>query len=54
MKDRLAEWEDKSIQASRFGWMSERRKGMGGWFKRIRVLFIDFSIRGVGPVGGVC
>lgn len=54
MKDRLAECEDRSIQASRFGWMSERRKGMGDWFKRVRVLFIDFSITGVGPMDGVC
>lgn len=31
IKERLAEREDRSIQASRFGWMSERRKGIGWW-----------------------
>lgn len=36
IKDRFAEREARGIQASRFGWKSERRKGMGVWFVRVR------------------
>jgi hypothetical protein len=54
MKLRFAEWVAKGIQASRFGWKSERRKGMGWWPARDRLVLTDFSIRGVGPVVSIC
>jgi hypothetical protein len=51
MKLRFAEWVAKGIQASRFGWKSERRKGIGCWSARDLLVLTDFSIRGVGPAG---
>jgi hypothetical protein len=53
MKLRFAEWVAKGIQASRFGWESERRKGMGWLPDWDRLVLTDFSIRGVGPVYGM-
>jgi hypothetical protein len=53
MKLRFAEWVARGIQASRFGWESERRKGMGWLPDWDRLVLTDFSIRGVGPVGGM-
>lgn len=50
MKLRFAEWDAKDIQASRLGWKSERRKGMGLYPAWDRVLLMDFSIKGVGPM----
>ena len=49
MKERFWEWAAWSIQASMFGWMSERRKGIGRRFLVVRAEFMSFSIMGTGP-----